>query len=70
MNEDSRTPARGTERDTVIISLALNWHDLWHQDASLEEVPQHERDDTIKEVILEIGNKMKRRFKVPEMTSF
>ena len=56
--------------DTVIISLALNWEDLWHEGASLEEVDQKTRDENINEVIIEIGNKMKRRNRVTEMMDF
>ena len=56
--------------DSVIISLALSWHDLWKQDATLEEVDQKQRDETINEVLIEIGNKMKRRNKVTEMNDF
>jgi len=43
---------------------------LWRQDATLEEVPQGERDQNIREVLTEIGNKMKRRNKVNELTQF
>lgn len=56
--------------DTVIISLALNWEDLWHEGASLEEVDQKTRDENINEVLIEIGNKMKRRNRVHEMMDF
>ena len=54
----------------MIISVALSWSDLWAQDASLEEVPQADRDQNVKEVLMEIGNKMKRRNKVNELTDF
>ena len=47
--------------DHVIISLALNWDDLWKHDASYEEVSEKEREETVNEVLIEIGNKMKRR---------
>ena len=47
--------------DHVIISLALNWDDLWKHDATYEEVSEKEREETVNEVLIEIGNKMKRR---------
>ena len=50
--------------------MALNWADLWAQDASEMDVPQDERDEIIEEVLTEIGKKMKRRNKVNEMTTF
>ena len=57
-------------QDKVILSLALNWADLWREGATLDEVNQADRDETINEVLVEIGNKMKRRNQAPELTAF
>ena len=61
-------PARSG--DVVILSMAINQDDLWDEHASLEEVPKKERDETLKEVLTEIGNKMKRRHKLKELMTF
>ena len=64
---DKQSPPK---KDIVIISLALNWADLWREGSSLEEVAQVERDEIVNEVLTEIGNKMKRRHKQPELNNF
>ena len=70
MSQDQTQESHSQQRDSVIFSFALSWDDLWREGASLEEVPQPERDEIVKEVLQEIGNKMKRRHKVSDLVAF
>ena len=57
-------------RDVVILSLALNWQDLWDQNASFEQVPEHQRHNIVTGVLVEIATRVERYYHISDMKTF
>ena len=68
---EGKDDLEGVEKPGLVsIRYRLKWDALWKEGATLEEVPQKERDEYIDEALMEISSKMKRKHKLRSLSKF
>ena len=54
----------------MILSLALNWANLWPEGSTLEQVPQDHRNEVVGHVLTDLAQKIHHEFDLRSLYSF